>query len=380
MTDLTKVKASMILASARFWVIIVVLYLTTKNLSQEQIYQSIGFYYLASMIFEYPTGVIGDYFSHKISVIWGYLIIALAMILFVVSTTFLNITLVYVIYAIGAALISGSDTALLHAVSKNFKNDMSQVRIYSTLISAGALGVGGWLGSIDLRYPFYFNVVFFLGAIIFLLSVKSKNQEKTTGNIFALAKHGISYTFSVKELLHIVLVSSLISSFYLNIKWFYNPLFLALDINLKFWGVLGGISILSIMMGTYIYKKVPEKSIYLYMFLFIGSLILMGCTNLLWVSMVGFFVVNFIRGFLETKIEVDINRAIKSEVRASVLSFRSFLTRFGTYIIVLISGYFLQRYSFQMLMFILAGIIFVVSFYSLIVIRKFELIRVHDLK
>lgn len=372
MTDLTKIKISMILGSARFWVIVIVIYLLTKNFTEQQIFQIIGLYYIASTIFEYPTGVVGDYFSHRTSVIWGYFTVAFALVFLTFAISLWQVTLFYIVYALGAALLSGSDTALLHSASRDFKHDMSQVKIFSTLVSAAALSIGGWLGTIDLRYPFYLNFLFFSAAIIFLLFVKKQDHDRIPGNIFATAKEGLKQTLSHNHLFHLMVVSCLTSALYFNFKWFYNPLFLELNIDLKYWGILGGISLLLVALGAFMYKKISEKNIYVGISILAISLLFMGMTSFSIISIAGLFLAHLARGFLGTKITVDMNKVINTRVRASVLSLESLLVRIGSSIIVFISGYLLEAYSFAVLIYALLIIIIIGSFYSLNKIRKFE--------
>lgn len=375
MTDLSKVKISMILGSARFWIIVIVIYLLSKNFTQQQIFQIIGLYYITSALLEYPTGVIGDYFSHKISVFWGYIIVAFSLLFLTFAVHLWQIIAFHLAYALGAALMSGSDRALLHSVSKNFKHDMSQVQIYSTLVSAAALSAGGWLGSIDLKYPFYLSFIFFLVAALFLLSVKKHTYEKIPGNIFSTAKEGLRHALSNKHLFHLLIVSSLVTSFCFNLKWFYNPLFIELGLDIETWGILGGISLLLIAFGTLAYRKLPEITARAGMLIFTISLFLMGVTGFIAISIAGLFLVHFMRGFLETKFSVDINDNISQKVRASVLSLESFVVRIGTFSIVYISGYLLEQYSFSVLMFVILGIMAIGSFYSILQINKFQVAK-----
>lgn len=293
MTDLRKVKTSLILGSARFWVIVIVLYLMTKNFSEEQIFHMIGVYYLISIAFEYPTGVVGDYFSHKISVFLGYLITTIALLFLVFVTSLWQMTLFYVVFAVGVTLISGSDTALLHSVSKNFKNDLSQVRMFSVIVSAVALSIGGWMGSIDLRIPFYLSATFLIIAALLLITTGKQKQEKVSGNIFATANEGLKEVLSNKILFHILIVSSVFSSLHFNLKWFYNPFFLSLGLKVEHW-------------GTFVYKRISEINIIISFIIAIIVLLMFGMTNLLTVSIIGFLFVHFVRGFLATKLIVDI--------------------------------------------------------------------------
>lgn len=372
MTDLAKIKTSMILASGRFWIIVIVLYLLTKNLSEAQIFQTISFFYIAVIVFEYPTGVIGDYFSHKWSVVLGYLVVAFSLLFLTLATDLWQIILFYLVCAIGSALLSGSDTALLHSVSRDFKHDISQVRIYSLVLSSIALGVGGWLGSIDLRYPFYLSSFFLVLAAIILIITREHRQERISGNIFATAREGLREVFSNNTLFHIFLVSSIFGSLYFNLKWFYNPFFLDLGLGLEYWGLLGGVALILVAFGTLIYKKTSDIDIFILFLAVIMALFMFGMTNMITISIAGFFLIHFMRGFLDTKLMVDINEVTSSGARASILSLRSIMVRLGASFIVFISGYLLEEYSFSVLIYAILILIVITTFYSVLKIKKFE--------
>ena len=125
MTDLFRVKATRILTSCTFWISIVVFYFQSRDLSTEQVFQLVSLYSIAIVVFEYPTGVIGDFFSHKTSVTLGYLVTGISVFILGFDGSYLYYIFVLLLGALGISLISGSDTAVLHSVSKDFDKDYS---------------------------------------------------------------------------------------------------------------------------------------------------------------------------------------------------------------------------------------------------------------
>lgn len=105
MTDLQRVKISMLLFSAHFWTVVIILYFSSKDFSDKEIFSFISIYYLFSIILEFPTGVIGDYFSHKTSVISGYFFLTIGIFSFIFINNFWQLILAGFIYALGATLI-----------------------------------------------------------------------------------------------------------------------------------------------------------------------------------------------------------------------------------------------------------------------------------
>ncbi|GEM_PF-7114613 len=84
------------------------------------------------------------------------------------------------------------------------------------------------------------------------------------------------------------------------------------------------------------------------------AMLLMGTVKYLIVSVIGVLLINFIRGILSTKLTVEINKRIRDENRASLLSLKGLLLRPTTSIIVFITGFILDKWSFFVLMLFLA--------------------------
>ncbi|TSD02593.1 MAG: Uncharacterized protein Athens071416_610 [Parcubacteria group bacterium Athens0714_16] len=373
MSDLVKIKLAKILFSARFWIATMVLYLTGRGISTEHIFQLIGFYYVMSVLLEYPTGVIGDYYSHRISVFWGYLILALSYILLSFSGGVLFYVATLFLLALGGSLVSGSDNALLHTASKDFKKDFSQVKSYGIIITFLAVSIGGFVSAIDLRIPLYLTAVFLIFASILVISTKIKASGKDNGaNIFSLGIEGLKYSINNKQLLNIMVVYSLIGAFFFSFKWLYNPLFLSLDLDVAYWGVLIGVATLLIAIGVKFYEKFSKLNIFSATLVLLIAVLSIGATNIIAISLIGMFAAHFMRGYFETKLMVDINSMIGKSVRSSVLSLNSLIIRAGATIFMFAGGIILEKFSMMALMSVSVAIFLLVGTYPLIKIMKFE--------
>ena len=360
MSNIQKVKVASILSSGVFWAIIIVSFLMSRGLSKGEVFRFIGGYYILTVLLEYPTGVIGDYFSHKFSVISGYLLLTFGMFyLAIVGHSVWGIAFFYLIYALGASLISGSNTALLHTVSNDFKKDLAQVKFYSVLMTAFGFSFGAWLGSFNLNYPFYLTGALFFLAGMILFSVKVKQKKNQQGNLFLAAGDGLKYFLQNKVVMYLVGISALTGAFFYNLKWLYNALFLELNFDIKYGGTVAGIALLFVSLGIVFYQKSKTKNITLNLLLLslTVTMLLMGTTRYLFISLVGVLLVNFIRGILSTKLVIEINKVIQDENRASILSLKSLLLRLTASLIVFIAGFVLDRWSFFVLMLILGLVI-----------------------
>lgn len=368
-----KVKLAKIFFSARFWVATMVLYLTSRDISTEHVFQLIGFYYVMSVILEYPTGVIGDYYSHRMSVFWGYLILALSYILLSFSGGIIFYGATLFLLALGGSLVSGSDNALLHTTSKDFKRDYSQIKSYGVIITFVAVSIGGFVSVIDLRIPLYLTASFLILASIMVISTKIKVRGKDgNANIFRLGIEGLKYSLNNRQLLNIMIVSALVGAFFFSFKWLYNPLFQSLELNISSWGILAGIATLLIAAGVNFYEKFSKLHIFLAAAILVIAVISIGVISVPFIALSGMFVSHFMRGYFETRLMVDMNSVITKSVRSSVLSLNSLLIRAGATAFMFAGGIVLDKYSMMALMSVSVIIFLAVGIYPLIKIKRFK--------
>ncbi|MFA4817121.1 MAG: hypothetical protein WC608_00155 [Parcubacteria group bacterium] len=362
-----------ILFSARFWVATMVLYLTSRDISTAHVFQLIGFYYAMSVLLEYPTGVIGDYYSHRISVFWGYIILAASYVLLSFSggISFYGLTLS--LLALGGALVSGSDNALLHAVSGDFQKDYAQVKVYGIVVTFAAVSIGGFVSVVDLKIPLYLTAIFLILASLTVITTKIRVRGKTEGNnLIGVGIEGLKYLITNKQLLNIIIVSALIGAFFFSFKWLYNPLFLTLGLPVASWGVLAGVATLLIAVGVKFYERFSKLNIVIMAFTLMVFIVAIGVTGMPLIALAGMFASHLMRGYFETKLIVDMNAVITKSVRSSVLSLNSLLIRVGAMAFMFVGGVVLDKFSMMILMITSVVIFLVIGTYPLIRIMKLE--------
>jgi MFS family permease len=360
------------LGACQFWLTSFVLYLNTRGFDAEYAYFLLGLYSIAIVIFEYPTGVIGDFFSHKISLSLGFGLLTLSLILISFAGSVYYYGFILILSALGSSLISGSDTALLHTASINFKADLSHVKFYSLLMSVTAITIGGFLSAMDLRYPLYASALSFFVAGAILSFAPNYRSERIAGNIFATSAEGFRHVVTNKELLALIKASSLLGAFFISLKWFYNPLFLELKIPLNYWGVIIAVAGLLIAGGVWIFKKFPEKNIVIIFIAVTISIFFIGSTNIVALPILAIFINQALRGYIDTQLDIKIHHAIQKSVRASVMSLKSLLVRLGSSFMIFLFGIILAKSSFFILMSAFAIGIFVLGIHPILKIRSYK--------
>jgi MFS family permease len=164
MKDITKIKIAQILPSGVFWVPIIISYFQFRGLSLETAYYLVSLYQIFIVILEYPTGVIGDYFSHKLSLTLGYVVVFAAFIMMGFELSIFIYGLVLFVAASGVSLISGSNDAVLMNISKDFDKDFRNIRTYSIAYSIISIALGGVLYKIHPVVPIWASAISFFAA------------------------------------------------------------------------------------------------------------------------------------------------------------------------------------------------------------------------
>ena len=352
MTDLIKFKIASTVTNSPFWVAIIVLFFNSKGISVPDAFKLLSFYQISVVLLEYPTGVIGDYFSHKISISSGFLLSSLGLFASTLQLHIFFYYLVMVILALGTSLVSGSNTALLHKLSDDFKKDSSSLKTISMIWMLIALSLGGIIGKHSLVIPIYLTSITFLIGFTIMLSIKHSDHNNNSGNVFNKAKEGLLHIKSNRTLISILTVNAIVSGVFLSTKWFYNPFFEALNINISWWGILISLASLLSIVGVFVYKKFTSHRIIWY---YLTLIILFGLTSLLnsklsFVSLPALMVAHLVGGgYVQTFFEVDINKHLTDSTRASVISFGSLLIRLTSSLYIYTTGLILTNFDLSYL-------------------------------
>ncbi|MBU1104669.1 MFS transporter [Candidatus Parcubacteria bacterium] len=350
MTDLAKIKLARILTTSYFFLPIIIVYLQSRGFNLKQVFLISSIHSLCVVLFEYPTGVIADYFSPRTSVFLGYLLSAIVVFLMGFPLGFLSYTILMVLYSVSVTLMSGSDTVLISSVSKNFREDFSNINYSSQTWSVITI----ILGSLIAKYSF--SLTFFLSALLYLLGailvfLMSRNlHQREEGNIFNKAKEGLFIVARDKNIFYLTIIGLVTGGFFVSFKWLYNPLFEVLRIDLAFWGVLIALASVFIAIGMKFYPKIAKLGFIVPILISLGATLLTGITSFWLISLLGLFVLHFISGYLQTHTDFLINESAPKGHQASVLSFKNMVMRLFSSFYILVAGYIISGLGFSKLM------------------------------
>jgi MFS family permease len=132
-------------------------------------------YNLTTLFGEIPTGYVGDRVGRRNSLLIGTVLIAVTLLGIGLSSSFLTLAVLYACWSAGYNFRSGSEDAWLYdtLTDELSEGEFAHVRgrgeSASLAVGAGAAIVGGYLGSIDLSYPWFVAAaVTGVGAVVLL--------------------------------------------------------------------------------------------------------------------------------------------------------------------------------------------------------------------
>ena len=181
--------------AVEFYRPVMFLFFLAQGLSFTQIAILEALYNLTTVLGEVPTGYVGDRVGRRNSLLIGTVIITIALVGIGLSNSFLALAPLYVLWSTGYNFRSGSEDAWLYdALTDQLAEDeFAHVhgRGASVSLSVGVVGAitGGYLGSIDLSYPFFVAAaVTALGVLVLLSMDEPETTDEAANDELGIAR------------------------------------------------------------------------------------------------------------------------------------------------------------------------------------------------
>ena len=336
-------------------------------------------YSVTIALIEIPSGYVADVFGRKNSMIIGTFFGFLGILTYSLSFGFDGFLLAALCLGVGQSFISGSDTALMYDSLVELNRSDDFIRLEGRTISMGNLAeatafiIGGFLAQISLRTPFYCQVgIALIGIVIALLLVEPKVQRLEEGKSkpWKNIKKIIHYAIIENAILRTyIFYSAIIGAATLTMAWFAQPYLKALDIGVVYFGLIGAGLNLAVAIPSF-YAHEIESRINTKILLSLILLLIVGCyftvayINTLWGLLI-LLLFYITRGVATPVLRDYMNRHIPSNMRATVMSIRSFIIRILFASTSPILGYVADLYSLQYALY-LSGALFL--FFGLIIL------------
>jgi MFS family permease len=358
---------------------IIWLFYEENGLSITDLFVIQAIYSVTIALIEIPSGYVADVFGRKNSMIIGTFFGFLGILIYSLSFGFDGFLLAALCLGVGQSFISGSDTALMYDSLVEINRSDDFIKLEGRTISMGNLAeaiafvIGGFLAEISLRTPFYYQVgIALVGFTVALLLSEPKVHRLQDGKSkpWKNIKMIIHYAMIENNILRAyIFYSAIFGAATLTMAWFVQPYFKALGLEVVYFGLIGAGLNLAVAIPSF-YAHVIERKIRTKTLLSLLLLIIVACyftvayINSLW-GLLLLLLFYLTRGVATPVLRDYMNRHIPSNMRATVMSIRSFLIRVLFASTSPIFGYVADLYSLQYALY-LSGSLFL--FFGLIVL------------
>jgi MFS family permease len=181
--------------AVEFYRPIMYLFFLAQDLSFTQIAVLEALYNLTTLFGEIPTGYVGDRVGRRNSLLVGTALISVTLLGIGLSSSFLPLAGLYVCWSLGYNFRSGSEDAWLYDTLTDDLSEDEFARVRgrgeSAALAVGAVAAvsGGYLGSVDLSYPWFVAAgVTSLGVLVLLTLDESETYEETATEALSLRR------------------------------------------------------------------------------------------------------------------------------------------------------------------------------------------------
>lgn len=319
---------------------VIVLFFQENGLSMTEVMVLQSAYSVAVIGLEVPSGYIADTFGRRKTMISSSSFLAFGIGIYSLGTGFWSFMLAEITFAVGGALLSGADAAMMYDTLKElgdsgqYKKLWGKTKYYALIATAAASILGGVIGEFNLRYTLTGMVPIFLAMIPLSYSMvepERKRKVADEGHLKEIISTG-KETFLHNSRLRWLIVYSAILALLLKGGYFlYQPYFKEVSIPVAYFGaIFAGLNIVSALASRYadeIEEFLGLRTSLVLLILATGAGFLLFGQIAVVYSFIFAFIHNFVRGFYTPVISDYINKITDSTDRSTVLSFESLTGR-----------------------------------------------------
>lgn len=323
-----------------------------------------------------------DLLGRKKTMIVGTFISFLAVIIFMVVQSPLEVWIANILIMVGYSIVSGADEAFLADTLKSAGREGELTKIYGLsnsyrffLVAIGSI-FAGYLYEINPRLPIALSIPPLFVSFVLLLFLKEPKRQRRASHKehFNLMKISILFMVNHKKIKWIITYLALVVI--ASKLWFfsYNPYFELVEIEPRFFGwIFFGLNLVAWLSSRYAYKiqRIFSEKQIMTAIIFIISIpmFLMG-TYVSQIAALLVFTENIARGFRDPFFSSLINRHLDSKNRATVLSMKSAAIALVSAISLFLFGIVLNIFSLPSSLQLLSLIIIIIGLYLILRYNK----------
>ncbi|MDC0256027.1 MFS transporter [Bacteriovoracales bacterium] len=309
---------------------------------------------LVFILGELPTGILGDMYGRKFSLLASLILGALGFCVYFLSSSLLLFCVAEVLVALSLCFWSGAYEAFSIDYLKIEKSDKDLNNFFHLNSTINKISIiffgflGGLLGSKGYQIPYLASFLVYILTIIYLLTSFKSYQENIKKEV---KKRNFKFHFiqnfrvTFKEgilnptLIEFFIFQVIIQASIVPLLHFWQPYFLNLDslVDSKSLGSIFSLYVISSALLSALYVKLSNYSFYkkisfqiLPFLLFSFSYYGLGFSNNLTFSIVLFCFCQSLLSVVRSVFSAKFNTLISSENRAGILSSLSLFSRFGS--------------------------------------------------
>lgn len=329
---------------------------------------------LASVfIFELPTGVVADKLGYKYSLVVGSLMVLLSIVGLIFANNLITFIIAEIIFGLGAAFISGADSGLIYDTLLVLGREEEYSEIYSKtrqfIFVAAGLGslVSSMIYTISSTLPFILNAVFVGSTIVLAMFIKEPMHVKKDIVYKQQLRTVRKHIFSNKKIWAIILLSSIVFTFYRPSINLYRPFFKAVELDVFYYGIIFfGLNIVALLSSKHskLYYKLSNGYPLMGLILTMLVTFILISVPILFVGLLGMGVNQIVRGLFKPVVSTYINNLTESDIRATTLSYVSLINNIAAGVGALLFSLFVDDYTVFKFVLILAGMLIVLTFFT----------------
>lgn len=354
---------------------IVIPFFESNRLNFEDVMQLQALHALSMVLFEIPSGYFSDKLGRKNTMIFGCILGFLGFSVFTQSHLFWHFMIGNMFIGIGDSFISGTDSALLYDTLFDLDRKEDYLKYEGRTVSLGnyAEAVAALVGgTLVLHFGFrsaYYGQAFlaFLSVLTaFTLTEPHKHKDHVTPSIKQTFKVMFDSMFNHPILSWNIILSSIIGVSTLVMAWFSQKYFqhIGIDIayNLYIWAIL---NVIVGLVSWYAWKwerKLGRESTVLIIVFGISSIFFAMAPFTYWFAIGLLFAFYALRGLATPILRDYVQQFCPPELRATIMSIRSFLIRIIFIVFGLFIGWLTETQTIAITLVIAGSIVAIICF------------------
>ncbi|MCK5095786.1 MAG: MFS transporter [Candidatus Pacebacteria bacterium] len=385
--NIWKTQVFKIVQNLAFFTPVAVLFWQENGLSLTEIMILQSLFSVALVLLEIPSGYFADVFGRRPSLILASVFYLVAAIGYSLGHDFGTFLIAELLWAVACAFISGADSALVYdslqnvGEEKNYKRIWGSISFWAFLAVAFGGIVGGWIGSINLRWTWYAMIPTFALLIPIALSLQEPHRHRRVvkkGYMLELLKTIKSIFTNNLKLRWIIIYSAVILTFNQAALWLYQPYMKETGLDIVYFGIaFASFNVVAAIGSKYAHlfeKLLGMKRVLIALPIFISTAYFLMGNFAIVLGFTFAFLQQFVRGVKGPIITDHINKLTPSDMRATILSAEGFVGRLGYAAVIPIAGWVADVYTLQQAFNILGVTTLVVSGFVLLVLHRQKII------